>query len=118
VDLEDVLARERDRQVALAESVGVPPTTPIQVTDFSALPPPSALEASVDRVIDQALERRPDLIAKVAAVRAKEAELRRARAAYFPMLALVGNLGTLAGQAEVTRGHQPTGWVGARRPGD
>jgi outer membrane protein len=52
----------------------------------------------------------------VAAVRAKEAALRRARAAYFPTLALVGNVGTLAGQAEVTGGNRPTGWFGAAEP--
>src|SRR5262249_16189302 len=101
-DLEDVVARDRDAVVAPAEGNGVPPTTTTQVPDFSALPPPATLEASVDRVIDQALEQRPDLIAKVAAVRAREAELRRARAAYYPTLSLVGNVGTLAGQAEVT----------------
>src|SRR4030095_2655130 len=33
-DLEDVLAKERDAQVTLAESIGIPPTTPIQLTDF------------------------------------------------------------------------------------
>src|SRR5262245_42825041 len=64
-DLEDVRASERDAQVALAESIGIPPTMQVQVIDFSALPPPAALEDSVDKVIDQALERRPDLIAKV-----------------------------------------------------
>jgi len=115
-DLEDVVAHDRDAVVALAESIGVAPTTEIQVTDFSALPPPATLEASVDRVIDQALEQRPDLIAKVAAVRAREAELRRARAAYYPTLSLVGNVGTLAGQAEVTGGNKPTGWFSAAEP--
>ncbi len=111
-DLEDVLATERDGQVALAESIGIPPTTPIQVTDFSALPPPAALEDSVEKVIDQALERRPDLIAKVAALRAKEAEVRRARADYFPTLSLV----TIAGRAKITGGNQPTGWFSAAEP--
>jgi outer membrane protein TolC len=115
-DLEDVLATERDGQVALAESIGIPPTTPIQVTDFSALPPPAALEDSVDKVIDQALERRPDLIAKVAALRAKEAELRRARADYFPTLSLASNVNTIAGRAKVTGGNQPTGWFSAAEP--
>ena len=43
-DLEEVRATERDAQVALAESIGIPPTTPIQVTAVSALPPPAALE--------------------------------------------------------------------------
>jgi outer membrane protein len=115
-DLEDVLARERDAQVALAESIGVPPTTIIQVTDFAALPPPAALEASVDRVIDRALEQRPDLIARVAALRAKEAEVRRARAGYWPVLALVGDVGTILGQARITGGNKPTGWFSAAEP--
>src|SRR5467141_5368873 len=35
-DLEQVLDQERDAHVTLAENVGIPPTTPIQVTDFSA----------------------------------------------------------------------------------
>jgi outer membrane protein len=115
-DLEDVLASERDAQVALAESIGIPPTTPIQVTDFSALPPPAALEDSADKVIDQALEKRPDLIAKVAAVRGKEAEVRRARADYFPTLSLVSNVNTLAGRVKITGGNQPTGWFSAAEP--
>ena len=115
-DLEDVLASERDAQVALAESIGIPPTTPIQVTDFSALPPPAALEDSVDKVIDQALERRPDLIAKVAALRGKEAEVRRARADYFPTLSLGSNVNTLAGRVKITGGNQPTGWFSAAEP--
>ncbi len=44
-DLEDVMAHERDAQVALAESVGVLPTTPIRVADFSALPNPPCWRA-------------------------------------------------------------------------
>jgi outer membrane protein len=115
-DLEDVLENERDAQVALAESVGIPPTVPIQVTDFSALPPPAAIGDSADKVIDQALERRPDLIAKVAALRGKEAEVRRARADYFPTLSVVSNVNTIAGRAKVTGGNQPTGWFSAAEP--
>jgi outer membrane protein len=115
-DLEDVLESERDAQVALAESIGIPPTEQIQVTDFSALPAPAALEDSVDKVIDQALERRPDLIAKVAALRGKEAEVRRARADYFPTLSLVSDVNTIAGRAKITGGNQPTGWFSAAEP--
>jgi outer membrane protein len=115
-DLEDVLASERDAEVALAESIGIPPTMPVQVADFSALPPPAALEDSVDKVIDQALDRRPDLIAKVAVLRGKEAEVRRARAAHFPTLALVSNFNTLAGRVKITGGNLPTGWFSAAEP--
>jgi outer membrane protein TolC len=115
-DLEDVLLTERDAQVALAESIGVAPTMQIQVTDFSGLPAPAALEDSIDKVIDQALERRPDLIAKVAALRAKEAEVRRARADYFPTLSVISNVDTLAGRLKITGGNQPTGWFSAAEP--
>ena len=115
-DLEDVFATERDAQVALAESIGIPPTTPIQVTDFSALPTPSSLEDSVDKVIDKTLESRPDLIARVAALRAKEAEVRKARAAYFPTLSLASNVNTIAGRAKITGGIEPTGWFSAAEP--
>ena len=94
-DLEDVLASERDAQVAA----------------------PAALEDSVDKVIDQTLERRPDLIAKVAALRGREAEVRRARAAYFPTLSLAANGNVLTGRIKITGGNQPTGWLSATEPG-
>ena len=116
-DLEEVSSRERDAQVHLADSIGLPPTTPIQVSDISALPAPAALEDSVEKVIDRAFEQRPDLIARVAALRGKEAEVRRARAAYYPTLGLVGDLGILTGRVQITGGNQPTGWLSASEPG-
>jgi outer membrane protein TolC len=116
-DLQDVLAMERDAQVALAESIGILPTMPIQITDFSALPSPAAIEDSVERVIDRALERRPDLIAKVAELRAKEAKVREARAEYYPTLSLVSNVNTLAGRVRITHSNVPNEWFNAAEPG-
>jgi outer membrane protein len=115
-ELEEVLDKERDAQVTIAESIGIPPTTPIQVTDFSALPPPATLQDSVEKTIDRALEKRPDLIARVAALRASEAELNRARAAYWPTLSLVGNVGSILGDARITADGKSTGWFGATQP--
>lgn len=92
-ELEETSVKERDAQVALAESIGILPTTPLQVVDFSALALPSTLEASIEQVIDRALGQRPDLIAKVALVREKEAAVRRARAEYFPTLSLAADVG-------------------------
>jgi len=109
-DLEDVAARERDAQVALAESMGILPTTPLRVVDFSALALPPALEDSVERIIDRALEQRPDLIAKVALVREKEAAVRRARADYFPTLALVADVGGEMARTRYEVAGQPTPW--------
>ena len=92
-DLEEVLSKERDAQVTLAESMGVLPTTPIRIVDFSRLPLPNHLEDNVERFIDRTLEQRPDLLAKVATLRAKDAEVRRAKSAYLPTLALEGEAG-------------------------
>ena len=115
-DLEQVLDQERDAHVTLAENIGIPPTTPIQVTDFSALPPAVQLQESVEKTIDRALEKRPDLIARVAALRASEAEVSRARAAYWPTLSLVGDVGSILGNARVTADGKSTGWFGATQP--
>jgi outer membrane protein len=115
-ELEDVAAKERDAQVTLADSIGILPTTPIQVTEFSALPEPAALQEPVETAIDRALYKRPDLIARVAGLRAKEAEVRRARAAYFPTLSLVGDVGSILGKARIKADGQSTGWFGATQP--
>jgi outer membrane protein TolC len=116
-DLEDVLSRQRDAQVTLTDSVGLPPTTPIQVADFSTLPEPAALEDSADKVIDRALEQRTDLIAKVALVRSKEAEVKRARAAHHPTLSVLADYNRLIGKVQVTGGNLDTGWFSANEPG-
>ena len=115
-ELEEVLDKERDAQVTLAESIGILPTTPIQLTDFSALPPPAELQDTVEKTIDRALEKRPDLIARVAALRASEADVNRARAAYWPTLSLVGDVGATLGSARITTDGKSTGWFGAAQP--
>jgi len=78
--------------------------------------PMSALQDSVETTIDHALEQRPDLIARVAALRASEAEVSRARAAYWPTLSLVGDVGTILGSARITADGKSTGWFGAVQP--
>jgi len=115
-ELEEVVEKERDAQVTLAESIGIPPTTPIQLTDFSVLPPPAELQDTVEKAIDRALEKRPDLIARVAALRASEAEVGRARAAYWPTLSLVGDVGSILGSARITADGKSTGWFSAAQP--
>jgi outer membrane protein len=110
-DLEDVDAKQRDAQVALAESIGILPTTPLQVVDFSSLALPPALQDSVERVIDRALEQRPDLIAKVAVVREKEAAVRRARADYFPTLSLGADVGGELARFRYDVGSVTTNWA-------
>jgi len=52
----------------------------------------------------------------VAALRASEAEVRRARAAYWPTLSMVGDVGAILGSARVTADGRSTGWFGATQP--
>lgn len=98
-DLQDAIAAEHDARMALLETIGIRPGTPIQIADVSQQPLPRALAESVDEAIDRALTQRPDLIARLAAVRAKEAAVRSAHADYWPRLAaraaVGGNIGEL-----------------------
>lgn len=115
-DLEAVQVEERDAQVALAETIGVLPTTPLRVVDFSKLSIPTNLESSVESFIDKSLEQRPDLLAKVAVLRQKEAEIRRARAAYYPTLAFQGEAGGSFDRAQVEVADSMLSSASARQP--
>ena len=84
-----------DALVELVESLGVRPTTKLQV---ATLPEgsfdPDATQ-SLEDLIDRALVQRPDLVAKLAKVRASRAEVRRARSAYYPKIVLDAHVGWL-----------------------
>jgi outer membrane protein TolC len=115
-DLEEVTSKERDAQVSLAESIGILPTTPIHVADFSRLSLPTNLEDTVERFIDRTLEQRPDLLARVAVLREKEAEIRRARAAYWPTLSFVGQAGGAYERSQLTLEDNTPPWVSTKQP--
>lgn len=92
-ELERASGARDDAFGALAESVGIAPTVPLRVASLEAQPIPAALPETVDQVIDRALDRRPDLAARVAELRARDAERRRAEAAFLPQLRLRGDAG-------------------------
>src|SRR6185436_14512082 len=98
-ELQDAIAAEHDARLTLVETIGIRPGTPIEIADVSQQPLPAELSESVDVAIDRALAQRPDLIARLASVRANEAEVRKARADYWPRFlaraAVAGNIGEL-----------------------
>jgi outer membrane protein TolC len=100
-ELEAARADEQDARMALLESTGVLPSSPIEIADVSQRPLPPELGESVDQAVDRALGQRPDLVALVADVAAKEAALRGARANYWPRLALRSDGGANIGQLSV-----------------
>lgn len=77
-------------RIDLAEAVGASPDSPLHVApaDFNRLG--NQLQEPLDRFVQSALHRRPDLLAKVAAAQAAEARIRAARADYLPKFSLNG----------------------------
>ncbi|MCW5892632.1 MAG: TolC family protein [bacterium] len=107
-EVDDALAAEIDARMALAESMGVAPTTAIRVVDLSTQPLPPGVAESVDDAVDRALAQRPDLLASLAALQAKEAEVRGARADFFPKLGVRAATGRNLGRVSVLGGPYDT----------
>jgi outer membrane protein len=90
-DVEATTGAESDARVALIESIGILPTVPLQVADLGQGPSLAEADRSVNELIEQALVQRPDLVAKLANVHAKEDEVRKVRAEYYPKVAVAGH---------------------------
>ncbi|MBA4118747.1 MAG: TolC family protein [Candidatus Puniceispirillum sp.] len=99
LDLEHARANDREAYYALMETLGLNPTLRIQVESARGSDLPKGLERDVDTYITRALSQRPDVAAAYANVRASEAGVKGARAAYYPTLgaeaALSQNMGTV-----------------------
>jgi len=87
-DVEASLGAESDARVALVESIGLLPTVPLRVTDLGQRLSFAEADRSIDQLIEKALSQRPDLVAKLANVHAKEHEIRKVRAEYYPKVAV------------------------------
>jgi outer membrane protein TolC len=77
----------------LANSLGISPITQFQVESIDSLNIPTELTDTVEGAIDRALKQRPDLMARVAQLRAAEAEVKAAKTAYYPTLSFDGSGG-------------------------
>ncbi|MGO9056157.1 MAG: TolC family protein [Candidatus Binataceae bacterium] len=92
-DLESAKLLVHDAQADLAVALGVAANAPLDVQNFGKQQIPSKLDATVDQLIDLAVKERPDLAAQVAALRQREAELRRMKAAWYPTVGLSAGYG-------------------------
>jgi len=91
-DVEATAGAESDARVALVESIGILPTVPLKVAGLGErLANVDQASRSVNELIEQALSQRPDLVAKLANLHAKEDEVRKVRAEYFPKVAVAGH---------------------------
>src|SRR6266576_2668939 len=87
-DVEAMTGAESDARVALVESIGLLPIVPLHVADLGQRSTSEQANGSVDELIERALSQRPDLVAKLANVRAKQDGIRRVRAEYYPKVAI------------------------------
>ncbi|MGN0929751.1 MAG: TolC family protein [Alphaproteobacteria bacterium] len=70
----------------LAKLLGLPPSMDIKLVSSYANTTDELITKSVDEIIDIAMEKRPDLMAKIADVKASYAKVRQASATYFPTI--------------------------------
>jgi outer membrane protein len=87
-DLQAALGAEDVAHGNLLTALGASPTSNIQVQPIDQLTTPDSMEGTVDQAIDRAVQQRPDLMRQLASIRAANAEVKQARAAYFPTLSL------------------------------
>src|SRR5467141_558057 len=87
-DVEATTGAESDARVALVESIGLLPTVPLHVADLGQRSTSDQTNGSVDELIERALSQRPDLVAKLANLHAKEDGIRKVRAEYYPKVAI------------------------------
>jgi len=111
-DLEAARGALSDAQVAFVESLGIVPTTKLRVAEIPQnAVQPSSREA-MDELLERALSQRPDLVAKLANLRARQAQVKKARAAYYPKIALDAN----AGWAELDVSVKNSPYFGGNEP--
>jgi outer membrane protein TolC len=87
-DLAQSVAVQHDAMYSLLSAMDLPPTKRLRVADASARPLPPRIDRTVDEVLNEALYRRPDLLAGVAKLRATDAEIAAARSELLPKLSL------------------------------
>lgn len=99
-------------RAALVESLGILPTVEFQVAEMADHHVPNEPETSLNELIGRALSQRPDLLAQLAEVRAAQARVKGARAAYFPKISLAAN----AGVSELDVSIKNSSYFGGNQP--
>jgi outer membrane protein TolC len=84
----------------LARALGISPTNQFLVESAQQLSLPQTIDETVEASIDKALAQRPDLLGRVAQLRAAAAEVKGAQRAYLPTLSLIGTAGLERAYAE------------------
>jgi outer membrane protein len=94
-DLQAAIGNTEIAHGDLATSLGVSPTVQFKVESIHDIKMPDSIVDTVETSIDKALAQRPDLMQRVADLRAAKAEVSSAKRAYYPKLSFDGNGGEI-----------------------
>jgi outer membrane protein len=92
-DLQSAIGAEKVEIGNLARAITTSPIKPLKVEPLAQLTIPDKLDQTVEDAIKTAFKERPDLQAEQASVSAAQAEVKRARASYYPSLTFEGSKG-------------------------
>src|ERR1700691_4067251 len=99
-DLQAAIGASEIAHGDLATALGISPVHPLQVESIQSLTIPQDLTGTVEASIDKALAQRPDLMQRVAELRAAHAEVKEAKTAYLPTLTIGGTAGLAKNYSE------------------
>ncbi|MGY6547664.1 MAG: TolC family protein [Roseinatronobacter sp.] len=90
--------RERDAHARLMRALGLAPTTRMRVADIAGRRLPRQVPGDLDRLIEASLQRRPDIQAALAQLRATDAGVALVEAERRPRVLAVGEVGRSFGR--------------------
>ncbi|MBV8969811.1 MAG: TolC family protein, partial [Verrucomicrobia bacterium] len=91
--LEKALGSQADSLTDLLVTIGLSPSTKIQIADNFIGSLPTNIETPINQLVEHALVQRPDMVAAFANIRAKEAKISQIKASYYPKISFVGSVG-------------------------
>jgi outer membrane protein len=92
-DLANAKLMVHDAEAQMAIALGVSADPPVRIIGLESQAMPQKLNRSIEELIEQARRQRPDLAARVASLRASEADVRYARSQFFPVVGLSSGYG-------------------------
>ena len=92
-ELASVQGLEAIARGALATVLGASPIGMFRVEDVSKVEIAAVAEEPIETVVERAIGQRPDLLEQMALIRSAEAEVKRARSAFYPEIAFSGDWG-------------------------
>ena len=102
LDLVKAQGSERDAYHTLILAVGISPTSVLRVQDVSGRPLPPASPPLIERLVADALRRRPDIQAGLAGARAARDDIAAAQAEFLPKVFLSASGAYTTGDINVT----------------